>query len=96
MMLLSSLICHSNPTLSLIFSQMLFKVPYDGAVDYFALGILLFDLAFNRFAFPESLTGVRGIKYGVPRYPKGADPDVKDLLEKVRSDSPSGTGKVDI
>ncbi|XP_073474294.1 protein kinase C delta type-like [Aquarana catesbeiana] len=68
--------------------EMLFKVPYDGAVDYFALGILLFDLAFNRFAFPESLTEARAIKYDVPRYPKGADPDVKDLLEKLLCKDP--------
>ncbi|XP_073468408.1 protein kinase C delta type-like [Aquarana catesbeiana] len=68
--------------------EMIFRLPYDGAVDYFALGILLFDLAFKQYPFEGRVGDVRLIKHAAPRNIPGADPDLMDFLEKLLCKDP--------
>ncbi|XP_040198498.1 protein kinase C delta type-like [Rana temporaria] len=65
--------------------EMLFEMPYDGAVDYFALGVLLFRFALGRLPFENICTSSEGIMYGQPCFPDDPAPDpvLKDLLEKL-------------
>ncbi|XP_073488768.1 protein kinase C delta type-like [Aquarana catesbeiana] len=68
--------------------EMFFKIPYDGAVDYFALGVLLFELIFAYPLYNGRYGDTKTIMYEVPRYPDGTDPDLKDFLEKLLCKDP--------
>lgn len=68
--------------LSLIFPQVIRCMPYDKTVDYFSLGIILFEMAFSNYPFSDSDVS-NSILNDLPDYPKDADPDLVALLKKV-------------
>ncbi|XP_073474310.1 serine/threonine-protein kinase Sgk2-like [Aquarana catesbeiana] len=66
-----------------VWSLVIFKEePFDKAVDFFALGVTLFEAAFGIYPYnpndPKS-----SICYETPRYPIGADDVLVDFLNKL-------------
>lgn len=61
-------------------------MPHDKTVDYFSLGIMLFEMAFRYHPFDDSDVS-DSICYDSPDYPEDADPDLVAFLNKVSSDT---------
>ncbi|XP_040202898.1 serine/threonine-protein kinase Sgk2-like [Rana temporaria] len=81
MLLFSSQTC-SDPSLSLISPQIFKDEPFDKAVDYFALGVTLFEAAFG--IYPFNIKNPRAsICQDLPRYPVGTDDVLVDFLNKL-------------
>ncbi|XP_040203459.1 serine/threonine-protein kinase psk1-like [Rana temporaria] len=81
LLLFSSQTC-PDPSLSLIFLQIFNKQPFDKDVDYFALGVTLFEAAFGTYPFDKN--NPRGsISCESPYYPVGAECVLVDFLNKL-------------
>lgn len=59
-------------------------MPYGKTVDYFSLGIILFEMAFFDYPFNDSDVS-NSILNDLPDYPEDADPDLVAFLNKVSS-----------
>lgn len=82
-MLVYNLTCHPYASLSVLFLQMIKSKPYDWMADYFSFWNPNFWL-FLWLGRPR-----QWIQYVIePEYPEDADPDLLDLLRKVRMQWP--------
>lgn len=79
----------------LIFPQIFLGLPYGYAVDYFSLGIIVYELAVGNYPFSWSDEDNDSWSYvdevlkdsicnDYPSFPMDFDMDLKDLIEKVR------------
>ncbi|XP_071969329.1 protein kinase C delta type-like [Engystomops pustulosus] len=78
-------------TLSYMAPEILEKRPYNAAVDYFAAGVTIYEMATKQYPF---YTGQESRKIELslikddPSYPKDLNPQIKDILEGLLNKSP--------
>lgn len=72
---------------SLMFLQVLQEMDYFSMVDYFSLGVIVYEMAFGKHPFITSTDDWEQIKmkmiYMEPDFEEGMDPDLHNLLVRV-------------
>ncbi|XP_073454230.1 protein kinase C theta type-like [Aquarana catesbeiana] len=77
----------SSLFLSLLFLQVINNVPYFTSVDYFSLGLIVYQMIFGRHPFYTHKQTLRNIMLSIlnmePHYPVNMDYNLQDLLTRL-------------
>lgn len=71
--------------------EILLPKPYNMAVDWFSAGVMLYEMATVKYPFYAGDDGEkirRSLIWEEPSYPKGLDPQAKDLIQGLLNKSP--------
>ena len=69
-----------------MFSQILLRKPYNTAVDWFSAGVMIYEMATGKYPFCAGIlpgTIEKSLINDVPTYPKGLNPQARDLIVGV-------------
>ncbi|XP_040278338.1 protein kinase C delta type-like [Bufo bufo] len=78
-------------TLRYMAPEILLRKPYDTAVDWFSAGVMIYEMATGKYPFYAGIlpgTIEKSLINDVPTYPKGLNPQARDLIVGLLNKSP--------